>query len=121
MVNQHLKKVVFIGNSGTGKTIMVRLLTLGVIETKYVPTMGANTYSINGYEVWDTAGTIEYSGLGDGYYYGAYAFVLFEGGHEKTPEQYITNVRNICPTVPIYRVYNPTKCVIENIFHNIPK
>lgn len=69
-------KCAIVGDAGIGKTVLINRIRTGEFETKYRPTMGVEVSS-TGFEtsggntvlnVWDTAGTEKYKGLGHKYY-----------------------------------------------------
>jgi len=86
-------KIVIIGDSGIGKTSLVKRLRLGSYDKKHLATLGAEVTNIevdnNGETInlllWDTAGNDNLAGLGDGYYIGAKAAIIMTSDNSPTP------------------------------------
>lgn len=82
----HIKKVVFVGDGGVGKTTYMRRMLVGDYTEKYIPTLGVEVHPLDytdtgyKYNVWDTAGQERYGGLRDGYWLKADYFVIFYDG-----------------------------------------
>ncbi|KAI5186047.1 GTP-binding nuclear protein Ran [Nematocida homosporus] len=108
-----VKKIVLIGDGGTGKTTFVKRHITGEFTRKYVATIGADTYLLPfftnygqvNYNLWDTAGQEKYGGLRDAYYIGADgAIIMFDTTsritYKNVPNWY-RDLRNICPTIPV--------------------
>lgn len=76
-------KVCLIGSGFSGKTTFVQALMTGSFETKYVPTLGVEVHPILfdmdkkvRFTIWDCAGQERFSGLKEGYYVKANAFII---------------------------------------------
>ena len=76
-----VKKVVFVGPQGCGKSTTVRYLRDGHFSPLYVKTLGVEVDPIRSgetcYNIWDCAGDPSVEGLGDGYYAQAHVGVVF--------------------------------------------
>jgi len=77
-------KIVMVGDGGVGKSAFIKRHRTGEFEKKYIATMGVEVnplpFSTNEGDVvlniWDVAGQDKFSGLRDGYYIGAHAFII---------------------------------------------
>lgn len=107
------KKLVLIGDGGTGKTTYVKRHLTGEFTRKYIATVGADVYPLPFYtnlgafifEVWDTAGQEKYGGLRDAYYIGAdCAIIMFDTTsritYKNVPNWY-RDLKNVCKEIPI--------------------
>lgn len=82
--NDHLFKVVFIGDSGVGKTCLLDRLFSDTFNERTTPTIGCDfrfkQYQFDGKVVgitlWDTAGAERFQALTSNYYRGAHGVVL---------------------------------------------
>lgn len=94
-------KVIFIGDTKSGKTAAVnRLLGRGG-HAPYKPTVGADVHTtVNQHgttvELWDCAGSG--SGLGDGYYVGADICVIFSND----PAIWVPLAKKVMPEIIVY-------------------
>jgi GTPase SAR1 family protein len=96
-------KVLFVGDSKSGKTQTCKNLLYFDTHGPYKPTYGTEIYKYitkNNIEIniWDCAGDNNYKGLGDAYYINADICVVF--GNNK--EQWIRNVKLFEDKVIIY-------------------
>ena len=116
-------KVVLIGSGGVGKSAFLEQLKNGFFQRKYITTLGVDvcTIKVKGttFEIWDTAGQEQFSGLGDGYYVNADAAILmFDSTNKlsfKRLEEWKIRFRNVVgDEVPIITV--ATKCDIVPAF-----
>ena len=105
-------KVIVIGNSGSGKTPVMKALR-GTINWEHVhaPTMGVEVHPIRNeasthiYKMWDCAGKPQFGGLQDGYYLGATMALIFHGGEDHwTSEQWETHVINKVPGIRVHHI-----------------
>lgn len=85
-INKIAKKVMIVGDAQCGKTAYIRRLRSSEFKADYEPTMGVEVTPVvvrddDGksyvYNMWDCAGNERFAGLGDGYYIGADAFLVF--------------------------------------------
>ena len=104
------QKVIFVGNSSSGKTSICRLLSGKKTLKKSIPTMGVevhvHTTPLTTYKLWDCGGLPQFRGLGNGYYHGAtMVFVVHGGPHYQSPQQWEQEVKMVAPNVQVYHVY----------------
>jgi GTP-binding nuclear protein Ran len=80
------KKIILIGDGGVGKTSFIRRYIDGSFNRQYIATVGAEVYNLHlkindeqyiHFQVWDTAGQEQNSGLSDGYYWDADGVIVF--------------------------------------------
>lgn len=129
------KKVIFVGNSKTGKTHVVKeLCGITSQNVKYIPTLGVevhpyvipstNTAYPKCFNIWDCAGDARYKGLNEKYYVDADIAIIFTGGdggnnHTEcgniSSSEYLNRVKNVCPSSKIHVVNNPSANTIINI------
>ncbi|OAG29026.1 GTP-binding nuclear protein Ran [Nematocida displodere] len=121
------KKLVLIGDGGTGKTTFVKRHVTGEFTKQYIATVGAETYllpfftnhgTIN-YHVWDTAGQEKFGGLRDAYYIGSdCAIIMFDTTsritYKNVPNWY-RDLRHICPDIPVCLCGNKVDIVDRKI------
>lgn len=106
-------KVVLIGDSETGKTSWVKCL-VGDISPKYVGTIAVDVtcvsfttnYGMINFNVWDTAGQEVFRGIGDGYYIGADAAIVFydvtkPNTYTSVFTKWIPEFKKVAPLAPI--------------------
>lgn len=117
-------KVIFVGNSGSGKSTIVNILS-GNLPTqvpdegarlnarlyKHIPTLGVEVHPIRNstnthvYKVWDCAGKEQFGGLREGYYTGATKVLIFDGGEELwAPQEWEQFVTNNVPGIQVHHV-----------------
>jgi hypothetical protein len=106
----HSQKVIFVGNSSSGKSTICRLLLGKKALKKPIPTMGVevHVYStpMTTYKLWDCGGLPQYRGLGSGYYHGAtMVFVVHGGPHYHSPQTWEEEVKVVAPHVQVYHIY----------------
>ncbi len=101
-------KVVCVGEDGVGKTAFLKRHSTGEFDPKYVATMGVEIVPLTFYtnkgpvcfNVWDCAGQEKFKGLGDGYWVGADAVVVFfdvtSRRTYKSVARWIAKVRKMC-------------------------
>jgi GTP-binding nuclear protein Ran len=101
------EKVILAGESGVGKTGFVARLTGSHLD-EYIPTMGVSVRKIHGCAIWDTAGRLEYAGLGEGYYVGGrYAILMWSSniaGSKDALANYRTAITRVCGNIPMIEV-----------------
>lgn len=102
-------RLVFVGDSKVGKTAIVRRFVKGTFEERHVPTLGVECSVLDqefgeGATVWDTGSGL-HAGLREGYYIGAWAFVVvFDVNKRPTFEsvaKYVNTIRAEAPGRPI--------------------
>ena len=76
-----LLKVLVLGESGVGKTMILRKLIQKPFDTKFRPTIGADFFTVEGeantvLQLWDTAGQERFQSLGAAFYRGSDAVIL---------------------------------------------
>merc|ERR1719330_1297752 len=111
-------KLVLCGDSGVGKTTLVKRHLTGEFEKKHTPTLGVEvhplTFTTNcgplTFNVWDTAGHEKFSSLCDSYYIqGQCAVIMFEVTsritYNNVPNWHRDIVR-VCEDIPIVLVGN---------------
>ncbi len=125
--NKQIYKVVFVGNSKTGKSRVTNELLVGP-RPDYIhnPTLGVEVHPFRFgdtiYNIWDTAGHGPFRGLGDGYFILADFFILFNGPGDRTNIEYIKEISRIRPDAPIYQVSNnPTVECVSKILNKYPR
>jgi GTP-binding nuclear protein Ran len=107
---------VLVGDARVGKTSLVRFALTDAIENRYIPTLGVEVHPIvwnspqrglRRFNVWDCAGNPRFGGLRDGYYIQAQiAIVMYDNDGLNSHEDWISLVRNVCPTIPIVKCVN---------------
>lgn len=119
----HEFKVVLVGDGGVGKSTYLNRSCGNSFKPHYYPTVGVNIASVGFdfslsdrsnrkviFTVWDTAGQEKLSGLKDGYYINADAAIvmydLSSPSSYKNVNQWIDDVKRICPNIPIIVVGN---------------
>lgn len=96
-------KVIIVGNTKRGKTQWVNRLLFKKEEGDYSPTQGVNVSSLtlpsrNIVKIWDIGG--KYRGLGNGYYIGASAALIFADNEEEA-SYWVHDVLRICPLIAL--------------------
>lgn len=109
---QSPRKLVLIGNSGSGKTSLCGLLK-GYSVGTLPKTIGCDVipYLRNEvvYSIWDTAGDPSLMVMGPIYYMAADCIAVVHGGQGyKTPEQWEELARKTVPTAVIWHLDAPT-------------
>ena len=104
-------KIVLAGSGGSGKTTFInKLMPGGKFCPKYIATLGVGVQSIDinenvVFNIWDTAGQEKFTGLGDGYYIGAHAAVIFYDLSSLTSynerKAWVNKIRRVCGNIPI--------------------
>jgi len=77
-------KIILLGDSGVGKTSLLRQFVQGKFENRYKATIGADFFTheqeVDGrkvtFQIWDTAGQERFQSLGSAFYRGADACML---------------------------------------------
>jgi small GTP-binding protein len=107
-------KLVLLGESGVGKTTLVKKIKTDVFETEHVPTNGVDVYPIDvmtefgtiKLDCWDTAGNHKILGLEKGCYIQADAAIIIFDITNSDPYKeiykWVKSFRNICPKKPIF-------------------
>ena len=118
------KKVVLVGDAGVGKTTLVRFALTGEQVQRYIPTMGVDVWPIlwnspqKGtirFNIWDCAGDPQNGGLHDGCYIQTQiAIVLYKNDEWQTQKDWVAEVRERCPTIPIVRCINHFDGLLPN-------
>jgi GTP-binding nuclear protein Ran len=108
-----VRKLVLVGDGGTGKTTFVKRHMTGEFTKKYVATIGAEIYSLPFstnygdiiFNVWDTAGQEKFGGLRDTYYIAAdCAIIMFDVTARityKNVPNWHRDLTNVCKNIPI--------------------
>jgi small GTP-binding protein len=109
-------KVVIAGSGGSGKTAFVmRMMCNSFFSPKYIATLGVEVHPVNVnanvvFNIWDCAGQERFVGLGDGYFIGAdAAMVFYDLTSNKTyqeAQKWTDDIRRVCPNIPIILVGN---------------
>lgn len=107
------KKVVFVGNSRSGKTGVVRLLLEpAVVDKKYIATVGVVVHKYPNtnanYDLWDCAGLKKF-GCGETYIREADLVCIFHGGISGTeayctPQEWEEKARKVAPDAEIHHI-----------------
>eukprot|EP01128_Nolandella_sp_AFSM9_P006465 TRINITY_DN3331_c0_g1_i3.p1 TRINITY_DN3331_c0_g1~~TRINITY_DN3331_c0_g1_i3.p1 ORF type:complete len:297 (-),score=69.29 TRINITY_DN3331_c0_g1_i3:58-948(-) len=109
-------KVVVVGDGATGKTTFLFTFALGCLPTDYVPTTFDNysgVYNLEGREIslglWDTAGQSDFKALRPVSYSQSDCYLVFYSvvnptSYENVKEQWIHEVRQYSPDVPIFLI-----------------
>lgn len=108
-------KLVIVGDAFTGKTSIVNAL-LKFPQVAYTPTLGVNVEQVTiddtVINIWDTAGTEKYAGLGTGYFIDADAalivFDILNKDSYKNVAEYRRKLIHVCGNIPIVVVANKT-------------
>lgn len=126
-------KIVFIGDTGVGKTSIIERYVDDQFDKNINPTVGADFYKVSvtdfGEEVWlnlyDTAGQERFRSLIPAYFRNSNAAVLVSDMTEPTsltPKSiggHIGLYNSSCPNSPIFLVANKSDLVDENIRRSI--
>ncbi|GJQ95270.1 GTP-binding nuclear protein Ran-3 [Tanacetum coccineum] len=101
------KKLLIVGDGGTGKTTFVKRHLIGEFEKKYEPTIGVEVHPLDfftncgqiRFNCWDTSGQEKFGSLRDGYYVSGHcAIIIFD----VTSRASCKNVPTwICEDIPI--------------------
>jgi small GTP-binding protein len=99
MIYDYLLKIIFVGDSGVGKTNILHKYTDITSHSQYKPTIGVefytNTLSLNGknikIQIWDTSGSGRYKSITNTYYRGANAVIMV---YDITKPTTFTNIIN---------------------------
>jgi GTP-binding nuclear protein Ran len=123
-MDMETKKVVLVGDARVGKTSLVRFALTGAVENRYIHTLGVEVHPIvwnspqwglRRFNVWDCAGNPHFGGLREGYYVQAQiAIVMYDNVGLNSHEDWVTAVRNVCPTVPIVKCVNHFQGALPN-------
>lgn len=102
------KKIILIGEAGSGKSVWIKKCITGDFEKKYIPTLGCEIYPLsnNKYSLWDTAGQEKYGGLRDGYYLNSDGAIIFMDSSFKT------SYKNILKKIDSFRAISPNAKVV---------
>jgi GTP-binding nuclear protein Ran len=91
-------KIVLVGDGKVGKTAFVKKLLTNEFESKYVPTLGVeiyslylntNYYGVIDFNIWDCAGVEKYGGLREGYYHSGDGFIVMYDVNDENPAKTI--------------------------------
>jgi GTP-binding nuclear protein Ran len=116
------KKLVLVGDGGTGKSSFVKFVTSGQFDCRYIATLGSEltpwTCGPIHFTIWDTAGQEKFGGLRDGYYIEADAVLIFFSQTSKLSykniKNWYSNVRKVCgPNKPVIICGNKLDAVKE--------
>jgi len=108
-------KVVLLGDSGVGKTTLVKYMLTGKIKEE-TPTLGVGVYPFHNIQIWDCAGDDRVGGLRDGYFINSeLAIVLYKDKKNKKWEKLY---KDICPNGDVYYVENKDNNV-EQIYKDV--
>lgn len=121
------QKVVFVGNSSSGKTTACRELMGKPIMAgqRIASTMGVEVHPYtspkgNKYKIWDLGGKHQFRGLGNGYYHGAIMAFVFHGGESYfTPQQWEQDIKSVAPNIQIVHIsgsFEQKQSLVRSIF-----
>lgn len=117
---EHEKKVVIIGNAGSGKTHWCKRITQRN-PGPYVPTHGLQVHQLvyKGmcYHLWDTAGNEKFAGLGQVYYIDADACIIFydiSSPNATKVREWTKRFREVCPDKPVVVVANMNRRKVKH-------
>jgi GTP-binding nuclear protein Ran len=104
-------KVSLIGDFHVGKTSLVSYLLTGQIPPEYSPTLGVEVHPVvhnhRRFNVWDTAGSLLYGGLSDGYYVQSdLAIVMYDHPGMFNTGGWELKFRCICPDALVIKCVN---------------
>lgn len=122
---QKTYKICVIGGEKTGKTTFIHRLCWGRYSKEYTPTVGCEVHPVQikgesgdfSFNVWDTAGCMEFRGLVDGYYILSDGFIIFASTEEQTIE-FLDEIPKGVPTVLVLPKIDEKKenlYIIQNI------
>jgi GTP-binding nuclear protein Ran len=102
-------KLLLVGDGGCGKTTWLQKYISGILEKRYLATLGVEVtpvkYKNVEFSVWDCAGQEKFGGLKDMYYTGADAAIIFYDVTSKITKNNVAfwtkEIRNKCPAIPI--------------------
>eukprot|EP01084_Bolivina_argentea_P316387 548402_1 len=115
----YLLKIVLIGDSGTGKSCMLKRFTEGTFSGDYITTIGIDfaikTIQIDNkwikLQVWDTSGQQRFHTIINSYYRGAHAIIIV---YDITNMESFENVRNWYRQIEQYANSNVQICLVGN-------
>ena len=106
-------KLLLVGDGGVGKDTMVKRITTGSFQQRYIPTIGVEVHPLTFktnvgdicFNVWNCAGMEKFGGLRDGYYIqGEAAIIMFDTTNRltfKNIPQWITEVYTKTGDIPM--------------------
>lgn len=104
------RKVLLVGNGGSGKTTFITAAISGQFVRKYIPTVSVTVSSLTTeshvLNFWDTAGQEKFGFLREGYYIGADVVMIFisQDSPYNNVQSWYKEVRRVCPHVPVMLV-----------------
>ena len=118
------RKMMIVGDSGVGKTTLVKRLRTGEYEKKHLCTLGVEVHPIHHdrsnivVNAWDCAGDKRFLGIGKGYYTKAsHAIIMIDVTNKDTTKgvnKYIRELREASSCIKILLCVNKNDVSIEN-------
>jgi Ras-related protein Rab-8A len=117
--NDHLIKLLLIGDSGVGKSCLLLRFSDDQFTTSFITTIGIDfkirTVDLDGsrvkLQIWDTAGQERFRTITTAYYRGAMGILLT---YDVTDEQSFDNVRNWMRNIEQHATENVCKILVGN-------
>lgn len=110
-------KVLLVGDSGVGKTSLIKRKRSNVFEKQYNSTYGCepHTFTFNTnkglktMDIWDISGQEKYSGVNDAYYtFASGAIIMFDHTNNITLKSVRSWIKNMPSGIPIILCCNKT-------------
>lgn len=107
-------KVIIVGNSGVGKTSLVKKLAHGAFPENHLATLGVEVAPIDFqhgnqtivFNTWDCAGDPRYGGQREGYWLNAKGAILVHDENHENIDNWIDRIHQTCPGIPIAICWN---------------
>jgi Ras-related protein Rab-1A len=127
MEYDYLLKIIMIGNSGVGKSVLLQKFTDDTYTDNYITTIGVDfkirSLIINGksikLQIWDTDGQERFRTIISSYYRGAHGIILVFDLTDRESfinlSYWINEIDDNCPTIrPYIKILVGTKCDLED-------